>query len=165
MSKGHVMFDGTLPIVMQYMRDLPHDESGCQIWPLGAATNNGYGRFNIRVDGKQRGVLAHRASLADYLGRPLRDDERVLHSCDTPRCVNPAHLRVGTHAENMRDMALKGRGRSGAQPRFTRDDAVVMFDLRNSGLLLREIALVFDCERHTVTKTIRRYGVDTGSET
>ena len=42
-------------------------------------------------------------------GRSLRPGEQILHHCDTPRCVNPAHLFVGDASANMRDRSLKGR--------------------------------------------------------
>ena len=109
--------DGSLTSVIALMRALPLDDNGCQIWPAGAANNNGYGRFNVRIDGRQRGILAHRASLAAHLGRELTGAEEVMHSCDVPRCVNPDHLKIGTHRENMQDMMRKGRGGGFAAPK------------------------------------------------
>ena len=52
---------------------------------------------------------AHRMVWESIHG-PLEKGQCVLHRCDNPRCVNPDHLVVGTQADNMKDMAAKGRG-------------------------------------------------------
>lgn len=69
--------------------------SGC--WEFNAkGDKNGYGHV--------RGKKAHRISFEHFVG-PIPDGLHVLHSCDNPPCINPAHLRVGTQADNMRDIA------------------------------------------------------------
>lgn len=76
-------------------------------WEWKANTNGaGYGLLWSLEHGRK--VLAHRYSYEYFVG-PLRDDELILHSCDNPACVNPAHLRVGTHKQNVADMDLRGR--------------------------------------------------------
>lgn len=80
----------------------------CWIW-RGELNNRGYGRFWFI----RRKELAHRMAyyLANQWWLDWWFDSRyeVMHSCDNPLCVNPDHLRLGTHADNMRDMAAKGR--------------------------------------------------------
>ncbi len=71
----------------------------CIEW-TGGRNRDGYGRF--WRDGRY--VLAHRAIMGDPHG------ELVLHTCDNPGCVNPAHLYVGTRQDNMDDMARRMRG-------------------------------------------------------
>lgn len=53
-------------------------------------------------------MLAHRFSWEIYFGKPPKDKE-VCHRCDVPLCVNPEHLFLGTHKENMQDAANKNR--------------------------------------------------------
>ena len=94
--------------------------TGCINW-TGTAVR-GYGR--IRVGPRE--VLTHR--LAFELARgPIPAGLEVLHRCDNPSCMNPEHLRVGTHTDNMRDMAAKGRsgdqrGLRNGRARLTPDD-------------------------------------------
>lgn len=65
---------------------------------------HGYGLFQFR--GEQK--LAHRVAYELFVG-PIPDGLHVLHHCDNPPCCNPTHLWLGTHADNMADMARKGR--------------------------------------------------------
>jgi hypothetical protein len=85
-------------------------ESGCWIW-IGKLTPQGYGRSskdysNTRTSG------AHRLSFETYRV-PILEGQHVCHVCDIRCCVNPQHLWVGTHADNMRDRTEKGRGTKG----------------------------------------------------
>jgi hypothetical protein len=75
----------------------------CWEW-LGHKTPKGYGR--MRSDGKHH--FAHRISYELYVGI-IPDGLIVLHSCDNPGCVNPSHLRTGTHQDNTDDRTSRGR--------------------------------------------------------
>ena len=85
---------------------LPEPNSGCWLW-FGACSSEGYGSFCFL--GKTE--PAHRVSWILYRGEiPL--GAFVLHRCDTPPCVNPAHHFLGDHQTNMTDKCRKGRAAS-----------------------------------------------------
>lgn len=70
---------------------------------------DGYGRFQEPTPTGQRSIRAHRWIIEQLVGRHLNADEVVMHSCDNPPCVNPAHLSVGTCLDNNADKVSKGR--------------------------------------------------------
>jgi len=73
-------------------------------------TAYGYGMILTGPHGAQRKTRAHVLAL-QLDGRPLLHGQITLHSCDNPPCVNPAHLRGGTHSENLRDAWARTRRR------------------------------------------------------
>ena len=101
------------------------DKSGeCWLW-LGQKDHAGYGKFAVTlpraglprgVPTPQRYLRAHHFSWEEING-PVPSGLYLLHSCDTPACVNPAHLRPGTARDNYYDAKSKGRHTHGERSR------------------------------------------------
>lgn len=81
--------------------------NGCWEW-LGSKNKFGYGAIMRTVDGVSRLIGAHRFAYLTWRGE-IPDGIDVLHTCDNRCCINPDHLWLGTHGDNMRDMVAKGR--------------------------------------------------------
>ncbi len=113
------------------------DKSGdCWIWFAGR-NKQGYGHF--WCGGKTR--LAHRYSF-ELANGPIPAGMDVLHRCDTPPCVNPAHLFSGVQFDNMHDMIKKGRhvsvfGEKVGNHKLSESQVLEIF---NDARLQREIA-------------------------
>lgn len=78
-------------------------KTDCWLWQ-NYRQSSGYGQ--TYVEGKR--ILAHRLSWMAFKG-PIPEGLNVLHKCDTKRCVNPAHLFLGSQADNVKDCIDKGR--------------------------------------------------------
>lgn len=104
----------------------------CWLW-TGTHHGGGYGLFGIN----KRMVRTHRFSYELHNG-PIPDGLEVLHECDNPPCVNPAHLFLGTHQDNMDDMHSKDRhnaakGESVGGAKLTEDQVRQIRQRRTNG--------------------------------
>lgn len=82
---------------------IPEPNSGCWLW-YKATSMSGYGSMRV---GKLM-VRAHRLSYQIHHGTILKD-LMILHKCNTKLCVNPDHLKAGTHLDNMLDLIKWGK--------------------------------------------------------
>lgn len=73
----------------------------------GSTDKAGYGTVSVG----HNGCLSCHRVVYEHLHGPIRDGYVVRHTCDTPNCVEPTHLILGTQADNINDMIERGRER------------------------------------------------------
>jgi len=128
-----------------------------ECWPwMGAKWQSGYGIVRI----EERRFRVHRVAYALAKGL-IPDGLHVLHLCDNPPCCNPAHLFLGTHAENMADMGAKGRQRGPAgenhhRAKLTVADVHTIREWAPAGWSQRDLADAFGVSRTIIGRVLRR---------
>ncbi len=121
--------------------DRVSDDNGCWIWNGARQKRFRYGTFGI----KDKMYLSHRVSYMLHKGE-IPEMSHVLHTCDVPYCVNPEHLFLGNHQDNMDDKERKGRGnqckgQANGNAKLTEND--VRF-IRESNASLKTLAAKFN---------------------
>ena len=118
---------------------MPIPHSGCWVW-MGGLVGSWHGKSGgvyggITIGG--RSLRAHRASWEQHFG-PIPNGLHVLHRCDVPTCVNPNHLFLGTHLDNMADMRAKRRrnGERASWPKLTESQVIEIFNSPDSAPIL-----------------------------
>ena len=89
--------------MQRFFSKVEKSDNGCWIWKA-SGRGNGYGAFKFR----NKVIDAHRVSWILHNGE-IPDGFYICHKCDIRKCVNPAHLFLGTHSDNMKDCYQKNR--------------------------------------------------------
>lgn len=127
--------------------------NGCMIWK-GAKSTNGYAQ--IKQNGKTK--RANRIVKQLQIGRELRSDECAMHTCDTPLCLNPDHLVIGSTQDNTADMVRKGRQARWERHHNAKLTVQQVGDIRReyeSGMKLRELAPKYGVSEHTISNIVQ----------
>lgn len=140
---------------------IPEPNSGCWLWE-GAIDRHGYG---VMYGDDRKVARSHRVSYELHFGAiepsPGYHGACVCHRCDNRACVNPAHLFLGTQADNVRDMHAKDRGvvmrgEGCKRAKISADDAMaIVARYRSGGVTRRELGAQFGISKFTVASIVR----------
>lgn len=134
---------------------MPEPTTGCWLW-MGDHFRDGYGKIRA-YDKTSR---AHRVSYRIHLGE-IPPGMCVCHKCDTPSCVNPDHLFLGTHKDNAHDRDAKGRahrprGEECGWSKLNVAKVLQIRDMYSRGFKQRQIAEIFDIYRGHVSSIVTK---------
>ena len=155
-SQAHHGAHRTRPGVERFWEKVDRGGGPAACWTWGASCDpKGYGQFN---QGNHVCEGAHIIAWELTHG-PIPAGLCVLHRCDNPPCVNPAHLFLGTIADNNADMMAKGRHARGSghgNARLTEDGVMSARAMRREGRLYREIGAALGVSEATIRYALQR---------
>ena len=142
---------------MVLARTAIYDRKSC--WPWTAFRDqDGYGNLCISPGGRNRNFRAHRLAWRLDRRKLIPPGKVVMHTCDNPPCMNPAHLRLGTMRSNRADCVTKGRNAQGvthAAARLTEEDVLTIRDVYAKRQAIQsELARIYGVGQVTISKIV-----------
>jgi hypothetical protein len=144
--------DRKVPIEERFFRFVIKTDK-CWNW-TGVIMNSGYGQFSAD---KGKTLGAHRYSYELHNGK-IKKGCFVLHKCDNPICVNPSHLFLGTHQDNMNDKKNKQRQAVGSKNGISKLTSTDIIKIRTfyKDKNQQGTALIFNVKQATISKILNR---------
>lgn len=143
--------DRTLKERLMSKVHVPEDPTKCWVW-LGSKVN-GYGTISLN----RKAARAHRVSWEVHKGI-IPDGLLLRHLCNNPACVNPDHLKLGTHKDNSQDMVKNGRyhliGSRNSSAKIDERIVLLMRLCRSKGAKHSEIAEILRISESTVQNAV-----------
>jgi hypothetical protein len=140
---------------IDFLRSLianPPEDGTCVEWPKGRH-GRGYGR--VWTGSRE---FAHRVAYKLAVG-PIPEGMEILHKCDNPPCVRPDHLMLGTHDDNMKDAAAKGRTLHGERHKDAKLNCAQVQEIRRlyrEGASQRKLGSSFGIDKSVVSRLVTR---------
>jgi len=129
-------------------------DTKCWIWTASTA-GKGYGQ--IKIPGTRKQIYAHRLSYLIHCGE-IPKGMHVCRVCDTPKCVKPTHLFLGSCEENLQDMKVKDRHLKGVKnkrAKLTDEKVMRIHSLSKEGLSQGKIAEIFQISQGQVWRILK----------
>lgn len=131
-------------------RAKPDPVTGCWEWQ-GEIKLNGY--TECWVFGRRE--MAHRAAYRELVG-PIPEGKIIRHTCDNPRCCNPAHLLPGTQADNIRDKVARNRQAKGERHGSAKLTEQQVREIRASPISGRKLSPIYGVSQTMIDQIKRR---------
>lgn len=147
-KKGDTLVDNV--IERRCFWDMVNIRADNECWNWEGGKTGGYGEMFIK--GVQ--YRAHRISYILKYGQ-IPNDKMVLHNCDNPLCVNPFHLYLGDHKDNMKDSHV--RGRHGKKLIFDNEQICLIHKLFDGGLTKTAIASQLGYNKYQIDTAFKKY--------
>jgi hypothetical protein len=125
-------------------------QNNCWPWRYGQ-NHDGYGEFRRNTTNELAHRIAYELSRGD-----IPADSVVRHSCDNRLCCNPAHLLIGSHADNVADRVHRNRSAKGSTNGRAVLDEEAVSHIRESRLSKRALAAHYDVDERTIDKIQKR---------
>lgn len=140
----------TLEEIRKLVNSFPREDNGCKYWPGKAVGKDGYPKISY----KNKTWRASRLVYLAFHGK-IPEDQFICHDCDDRKCIEPAHLHVGTAKDNMQEAAERNRLPTGTKHHSAKlNEDKVRYIRKNAYLGTTELGRQLDVSHKTIERIL-----------